>query len=170
MLRGRLSNSPVRQQLADPSNGQRETLDMSADAGTSLRDRGSVPVELTLITPLLLTLALLALGLGRLAGARLDVEDAAHQAARAASRARSTEQARQAGQQMANDVLGQAGTACPEPETSVDTGFFQPDGRVVVTVSCTVSLADLAVLPLPGHQTITAAFTAPLDTYTSDAP
>ncbi|WP_329562055.1 TadE family protein [Kitasatospora sp. NBC_01266] len=134
------------------------------------KDRGSVSVELTLITPLLITLVLLAVGVGRLAGARLDVEDAAHQAARAASRARSFDEARGAGQQMANEALSQAGTSCPQPETNVDTDAFHPGGQVVVTVSCTVALADLSAVPLPGHQTITAAFTAPLDTYTSDTP
>ncbi|GAA1994197.1 TadE/TadG family type IV pilus assembly protein [Kitasatospora viridis] len=131
-------------------------------------DRGSVPVEMTLITPLLIMLTVLAVAMWRLAGARIDVEDAAHQAARAASLTRSPGEAGKAGRETAADALTAAGTSCPRPVTTVNTGSFRPGGQVVVTVSCEVSLADLSAVPLPGHQTITADFTAPLDTYVSD--
>src|SRR3984885_14397824 len=51
-------------------------------------DRGSAAAELVLITPLLMLLLLLIVAAGRLADARLQVDSAAMQAARAASLAR----------------------------------------------------------------------------------
>lgn len=49
------------------------------------RDYGSATTELVLVTPLLILLALVAVAFGKLVGARLDADEAAHQAARAAS-------------------------------------------------------------------------------------
>ncbi|MGE7434000.1 TadE/TadG family type IV pilus assembly protein [Kitasatospora sp. NPDC001175] len=133
-------------------------------------DAGSVATELALVAPLLLALALLAVGLGRLAGARLDINDAAHQAARAASFARTLEEARASASRTASDALAHAGTSCPDPRTSTDTSGFRAGGQVTVTVSCDVALADLGAVPLPGQQTVTGRFTAPVDTYISDRP
>ncbi|MDG4864414.1 TadE/TadG family type IV pilus assembly protein, partial [Streptomyces sp. T-3] len=53
-------------------------------------------MELVLLTPLLVLILLIVVGLGRLADARLRVNDAAHQAARSASLAR-TDAAAQTG-------------------------------------------------------------------------
>ena len=51
-------------------------------------ETGSVVAELVLLTPLLILVLLFVVALGRLAGARIDVDGAAAQAARAASIAR----------------------------------------------------------------------------------
>ena len=57
-----------------------------AGAGGGLRDeRGAVATELVLLTPLLIVMLLFVVALGRLAGARINVDGAAAQAARAAS-------------------------------------------------------------------------------------
>ena len=55
-------------------------------------ESGSVTAELVLLTPLLILLLLFVVALGRLAGARLEVDGAAAQAARAASIAREPKQ------------------------------------------------------------------------------
>ena len=52
------------------------------------RERGSAAAELVLVTPFLILLLLFAVAAGRLVQARLDVDSAAQQAARAASLAR----------------------------------------------------------------------------------
>ena len=56
-------------------------------------ERGSATVELVILTPLLILLLLFVVALGRLAGARIDVDGVAAQAARAASIARSPQAA-----------------------------------------------------------------------------
>ncbi|MGW1286421.1 TadE/TadG family type IV pilus assembly protein, partial [Streptomyces sp. NPDC002586] len=48
---------------------------------TTPPDSGSAAIELVLATPLLILLALVAVAFGKLAGARLDADEAAHQAA-----------------------------------------------------------------------------------------
>lgn len=135
-------------------------------------DRGSASTELVLVTPLLLVVLLVTVGLGRAVSTHLDVADAAHQAARAASLARTPDQAVSAAEQTAADALSQGGLACRNPQTRVDTSDFTPGGRVTVSVSCTTTLTDLGI-PLPGvHHTSTSTASSPLDTYrqTGDAP
>ncbi|MBM0240589.1 hypothetical protein JNW88_32305, partial [Micromonospora sp. ATA32] len=57
--------------------------------------------------------------------------------------------------------------------TSFDAAFRSPAGTpaaVTISVTCTVSLADLRLSALPGMRTtrtVSAAFTSPLDSYRS---
>jgi hypothetical protein len=121
---------------------------------------------------LLILLLLLTVGLGRATSTHLDVADAAHQAARAASLARDPEQAGAAARQTAADALNQAGDACRDPQVVTDTDDFTPGGQVTVTVACTTALSDLGI-PFPGvHHTTTGSASSPLDTYrqTGDTP
>ncbi|WP_035851146.1 TadE/TadG family type IV pilus assembly protein [Kitasatospora azatica] len=128
-------------------------------------DEGSVSAEMALIAPLLLTLLVFAVGAGRLVSARLDVADAAHQAARAASLARTPASATAAAEQAARGALDGTGLACPKLAVTADTAAFHPGGQVSVTLACTASLADLTALPWAGDHTVTETFTAPLETY-----
>lgn len=128
-------------------------------------DQGSVSAEMALVTPLLVLLLVFGIGAGRLISARLDVADAAHQAARAASLARTPAAAAKAAQDAARDGLEGAGLACSRLSVTADTAAFRPGGRVGVTVACTASLTGLTLLPWPGERTVTETFTAPLETY-----
>ncbi|GAA1215349.1 hypothetical protein GCM10009665_01470 [Kitasatospora nipponensis] len=128
-------------------------------------DEGSVSAEMALITPVLLALVLIAVGTGRLVSARLDVADAAHQAARAASLTRAAPTAAAVAQRAAREALDGAGRACSRLRVTADTGTFRPGGEVSVTVACTADLTDLAAVPWPGDHTVTETFTAPLETY-----
>lgn len=56
-------------------------------------ERGSTAAELTLLTPLLILLLLFVVFCGRLADTKLRINDVAHQAARAATLARTPSQA-----------------------------------------------------------------------------
>ena len=44
----------------------------------------------------------------------------------------------------------------PLPQVSVDTTALRPGGQVLVRVSCTARLSDLALLGVPGSRTFTA--------------
>jgi Flp pilus assembly protein TadG len=129
------------------------------------REAGSAVVELTLIAPVLLLLLLLVVAAGRLAAARLEVDNAARQAARAASLERSPSAAARAAELTAASALGERSVSCQEMSVSTDTARFQPGGSVSVTVRCAVALADLSLLRLPGTQTITGSFSEVVDVY-----
>lgn len=133
------------------------------------RERGSAAAELVLVTPFLLLLLLFAAAAGRLVNARLDVDSAAQQAARAASLARTPQAASAQATQVAQAALAGQSVSCDPAVITPDTGDFVPGGQVTVQVTCTVRLADLSLLHIPGTETITAAFTAPIDVYRGSA-
>ena len=130
-------------------------------------EHGSATAELVILTPLLILLLLFVVSLGRLAGARADVDGAAAQAARAASIARSPAVAEASAQQTASSALGSQHITCAHLDVSVDTTDFVPGGSVAVTVSCAVNLSDLTGLHLPVTETVANRFVEPIDTYRS---
>jgi Flp pilus assembly protein TadG len=133
-------------------------------------ESGSVTAELVLLTPLLILLLLFVVALGRLAGARLDVDGAAAQAARAASIARDPATATAMAQQTATAALGSDDVSCAQLHVSTDTTQFTPGGSVAVTVTCSVSLSDLSGLRLPASESLSSRFVAVIDQYRSAAP
>ena len=128
-------------------------------------ETGSVTAELVLVTPLLILLLLFVVALGRLASARLNVDGAASQAARAASIARDPATANAMAQQTATAALSSDGVTCSSLNVVTDTASFSPGGEVAVTVTCTVELADLAGLRLPSSTSISSRSVAVVDTY-----
>lgn len=129
-------------------------------------DRGAAAAELALAAPLLVLMFLIAIGAGRLVETRMRINDAAHQAARAASLARDPVSAARAARATAAASLDTGGASCTTVSADVDTGRFHPGGSVAVTVTCTVDLADVTGVPLPGgSDTQRASFTAPIDTW-----
>jgi Flp pilus assembly protein TadG len=128
-------------------------------------ERGSVTVELVLVTPLLILLLLFVVALGRVASARIDVNGAAAQAARAASIARDPESATNAAQATATAALAGDHVTCANLQVATDTGGFGAGGTVAVTVTCNVDLADLAGLRLPASTAISARSVSVVDTY-----
>ena len=128
---------------------------------------GSATVELVILTPLLILLLLFVVALGRLAGARIEVDGVAAQAARAASIARNPETATSSAQQTAASALSSQHITCAHLTVSVDTTDFAPGGSVAVTVSCAVNLADLTGLDLPMSETVANRAVSPIDMYRS---
>lgn len=120
-------------------------------------------VELVLLTPVFVALLLLVVALGRIQAARADVDSAARAAARAASIERDPTTARRTGDRTARDGISQRGYRCSTLD--VDTTGFTAGGNVTVSVSCTVSLADVTGLGIPGSHTYTARFSEPVDRY-----
>lgn len=116
-----------------------------------IRDDGSAATELVVLAPLLVLVLLVVVGLGRMADARLRVDDAAHQAARAASLARNPGQARQQAGSAAGAALAAYGPSCSHFAVQSGTGPWTPGGVVRVTVTCSV---DLGITGMPAHITV----------------
>lgn len=128
-------------------------------------ERGdSGPLEMVILVPVLLALIALVVAFGRTTTAGSDVEFAARVGARAAAQANTAGGARARAEQVVDATLADSGLTCVDRSVSVDTGDLRPGGRVSVTVSCTVSLDDVAHLKLAlGSRTMTATATEVID-------
>ena len=140
----------------------------AAGAGRALRDEsGAVATELVLLTPLLIVLLLFVVALGRLAGARINVDGAAAQAARAASIATTPGGAAAAAQQTAEAALGSDHVTCATLQVATDTARFALGGSVAVTVTCAVTFSDLTGLRLPVTERVPSTAASVIDAYRS---
>jgi hypothetical protein len=70
-----------------------------------------------------------------------------------------------AAHQAATATLGQRHVTGRTLGVAIETGRFRAGGTVAVTVACTVDLADLSLLRVPGARTVTARFVELLDTF-----
>jgi Flp pilus assembly protein TadG len=126
-----------------------------------------VTAEAVVVTPLLVVLLIfLAVVVHRGVDARLRLDDAAHQAARAASLQRSIPAATAAARETSSEALADAGLVCRNVTTST-AGSFTPGGALTVTVSCTVDFGQALLLGVPGTTTLQSAASEVLDTYRS---
>lgn len=126
---------------------------------------GSASIELVLLTPVIVGLLLVVVAFGRIQNARADVEAAARAAARAASIERDAPSARVAGERAAFMEFDGGRFHCQTLRFDIDTAVFAADSLVTATVSCGVALSDVSGMGIPGHHTITATFSEPLDRY-----
>jgi len=129
--------------------------------------RGSMTVELVLLTPVIVLFALMAVGMGRYEIAREEIVGAARAAAESASVVASPSEAAAAASSTAMSGLQGLGGSCSGTRISTDTADFVPGGSVTVTVSCEVSFADLLVPGMPGSAVIRVVESAPIDPYRS---
>jgi Flp pilus assembly protein TadG len=132
-------------------------------------DAGAVAVEAAILAPaLLLILALLMFG-GRNAIATGAVEQAAVDAARAASLARTGAQADTAARAAASRSLADQDLDCATITIRVDTSGFRTrpgeSASVDTTVTCLLRLSDLALPGIPGCLRISATAVSVVDTY-----
>ncbi|WP_405413272.1 TadE/TadG family type IV pilus assembly protein [Streptomyces decoyicus] len=122
-------------------------------------------MELVLVTPLLMVVLLTVVALGRLADTRLVVADAAHQAARAASLARSERAAHTQAERAAATALKEAGGTCRRPSVTVATGGLTPGATVSARVSCTADLGDLTYTGMPGRVPLVDTAVSAVDSF-----
>ena len=130
-------------------------------------ERGSLTVELVVLTPVLLIMALSMLAFGRVAETRQQVVEAARAGAEAASIAPDAARAEVASGAAAGGGTDSFSRSCLEPVVLTDASQFHPGGSVTVTVVCHVPLADVAIPGIPGSTVVRASSTAPIDPYRS---
>jgi Flp pilus assembly protein TadG len=133
------------------------------------REAGSTTLELVIWAPgLLLVIGLLVVA-GRVNGANAAVEQAAADAARSASIARTPGAASTSAVNSAQQSLAAQSLQCTTVSVNVETGGFvafpgQP-ATVTATVSCPVRLSDLGIPGLPGTRTVSHTAVSSLDTF-----
>lgn len=131
------------------------------------RERGSTALELVLLSPVLLLVLMLVVGIGRLVDARERVADAAYQAARAATLTLTAPAAEQAATSAAASALSGAGVTCAAMNVTADVGNLTPGSTVSISVTCTVSWAGITGISFGGHQSVTASATSVVDEFRS---
>jgi Flp pilus assembly protein TadG len=134
------------------------------------RDRGTATTELVILTPLVLIIMLFAVVAGRMVNAKLDIDSAARQAARAATLARDPGSAAAAARTTATAVLSDRHIACTATSVSVDTTAFRPGGHVEVSVTCQIALSTVSGFGLPGDKRYRSSFVSPLDPWREISP
>ncbi|MEV5301145.1 TadE/TadG family type IV pilus assembly protein [Amycolatopsis methanolica] len=126
--------------------------------------------EVTLVAPLLIMLLVfVGVVIHRGVEARIRIDDAAHQAARAASMERTAAAAISAAQSTAAAALADAGVVCRSFSASTSTGGLRPGGTVAVTIACDVDFGDALILGVPGGKRLTATAAEPVDVWRSTA-
>ncbi|HVK20006.1 MAG TPA: TadE family protein [Actinokineospora sp.] len=133
-------------------------------------ERGSATVELVIIAPPLIVMLLFVVFCGRMASTGQRVTDAAHQASRAASLARSPVAAAADARSTAHNALANAGVSCQGLDVNIDTQGLRPGSTVTVTIVCTVGLSDLSLLGLPGTSDFRGSFSSVVDVHRSSPP
>ena len=136
---------------------------------TCFRTRGSLSIEAVLIIPaFLLFLALLA-ALGRTTMVSQDVHAAAVSATRVAAQYSTSRTGETAAREVIRTHLKDNRTSCRTLDVTLNTAALDlavgSGGTIVVTVTCTVGLSDLAVPGLPGEVRITESFSTLVDPY-----
>lgn len=127
-------------------------------------------LEAVILTPVVLLALVFLIGAARVANAHQVVDDAAGNAARAASLARSSAAAATAARQSATASLSGRGVSCSPDTVTVDLSNWHAGGSVGVTVSCTVQLSDLGDPVLAGTRTISAQAASVIDLYRQVSP
>jgi Flp pilus assembly protein TadG len=128
-------------------------------------DRGTAAAELAILTPPVMLLAFFAVFVGRYATTSQDVISASRDAARAAAVRQEPGTARADGIAAATTTLQSRGVSCQGgPSIEIDVSQLRPGGQVRATVTCTVSLSDVAGLGV-GSRTVDSTSVAVVDTY-----
>jgi hypothetical protein len=130
-------------------------------------ERGSLTVELVVLTPVLMVVVLASLVFGRIVEAHQQVVEAARAGAEAAAVLPTVGTARWVGS--INSMINLVGRThtCAHADISIDTSHFVPGGYVTASVTCLVLLSDIGFPGLPGSTTVSASATAPIDPYRS---
>lgn len=132
------------------------------------RDAGNAVVETAILAPLFIMFLAGLLVAMRVAHGSAVVAQAAADAARQASIARTTDQARTDASTSAMRTLRDRGLHCT-PSVQLDlSGFDRQVGQtatVSARVTCVIRLSDLTLPSMPGSRTITKTHRSPIDPY-----
>ena len=130
-------------------------------------DVGSLTVELVVLTPILVVVALATLVFGRVSEARQQVVEASRAGAEAAAVLPTVGTAQWVGAINAVVILIGRTHTCANVTVTTDTSRFEAGGAVTVRVACQVLLSDIGFPGIPGSTVVRATATAPLDPYRS---
>ena len=137
------------------------------------RDEGSMALELTILGPVLLAFIALLIAYDHHDQVSGTLESGTRDAARAASQARSPEEAADRVQQIVTSSFDQAPPSCRASQSYEITPVGFPSATttdVTVTMSCSVSYNDLGWPLIPGSVTVKRSFTSPQDPYVGIVP
>jgi TadE-like protein len=128
-------------------------------------DRGSLAIELVILTPILVLFMAVLVALGRIVEAQGQLDGAARDAARAASIAQNSGTALSDAQAAADGDLVGASKCADTPNVTFGGGTnLAPGGVVDVIVTCRVGLPALSFIGFQ-TKTITGHASAPIDTF-----
>lgn len=129
-------------------------------------ERGMATVELVLLTPLALAVLAFLVIAGRLSTVSADVAAASRDAARAASLSQTYDEAVTAANRTAQASLAAKDVTCRNlTVTGGDASTFVAGGEIAITVSCDVSLGDVALPGIPGSRTVAARSAEVIDRF-----
>ena len=134
--------------------------------GAHRQQRGQAVVEMALVLPVLLLLALAVLGVGRITQAHMAARAVAWEAARAAALAVSPSTAAQQGLAAGFAVADAYHLQRAALHLRVDASDFRRGGAVQAAVRYNVSLADLPVLGW-AQASVSSQHTEPVDPFRS---
>lgn len=133
-------------------------------------DDGSATAEITLVAPfLIMLLVVVGIVIHRGVDTRIRIDDAAHQAARAASLEHTPDAANHVADEIATSALSGAGVVCRRHDVTTSTGDLQPGDTIHVTVMCEVDLGDALIPGLPASRRVSATASEPIDLWRSEA-
>ena len=137
-------------------------------------EAGTSTLEFVALVPLLAALMLIVVFCGRVTVTRLDVQQAARDAARAASIAITREDAAVALEASLTENLGGQARHCthlPVDYTAIATdsgvGGDWDSGVIELRLTCAIPTEDLGLLGIAGTKTFTAKAVEPVDTWRS---
>jgi Flp pilus assembly protein TadG len=126
-------------------------------------------VELVILAPFMLGVALFVIACGRIGLADISVQNAANAAARDASLSRTESSAQTNATTSAQDSITVSGLKCSPLTVNINgAGIDVPIGQVgtvSATVTCTLDLSDIALPGLPGTKVVTSTATSPVDPF-----
>ena len=123
-------------------------------------ERGSMAVEIVILTPVLMGFVMLIVACGRYVAVRGDMQATARDAVRAASLQRDAASAHAAAGQVIAQSLDRD-TSC----SGFTLSGFAAGGTARVDLDCSVSYAGLGLVGLPGSVGVGATSSAPIDVY-----
>lgn len=141
--------------------------------------RGTMTLEVVLLAPVFVALLALMFAMGRWAQTESLVDQAARDAARAATAQNSRSQAPAVAAEVVQETLAEAPSRCQETAVPVfepSSEAFEPvaygaEGQSYsVTVTCQVDLSELGLFFWPAEVSIQQTFTSPLDRYRGYVP
>lgn len=129
-------------------------------------ERGMATIEAVLLTPLALVVLAFLVIAGRLSTVTADVAAASRDAARAASLTQTYEEGVAAAQRTAQASLAAQDVTCRNlTVTGGDPATFVAGGEITITLSCDVTLADVALPGIPGTRTVASTSAEVIDRF-----